>query len=335
MRIRMVSRFSRRVTLVSALIATAVSCFTLGVLHSRRLDAFDRTKYDTRFEALRLEFATAWAREGRQREMPAGTVGRLGEREEPQTKEELQEKMDGAAAERSRLIAEIKEQLRAEMGLLPLRLIRERRSSFVELYTYDNHGQKNYGTAGYLGDGYFITVKHAVRVLGEKDTRPERDVMKVTIVHNGKELVARVVDTGDAQTEVDPGDWAIIRTRALDLPPLRVDTSFAYEFADPIFRLGNDYSKGVVVSTGYVGQRTATGLVTSLTDGHPGVSGGGVLDQRGVLVGIPIGRMQGDYRFSFILPIRPEMLRKVPQFSEDQPQHPDDRPQSRQSAQSH
>jgi hypothetical protein len=42
------------------------------------------------------------------------------------------------------------------------------------------------------------------------------------------------------------------------------------------------------------------------------VSGGGVLDQRGVLVGIPIGRMQGDYRFSFILPLRAEILRKVP-----------------------
>jgi hypothetical protein len=51
--------------------------------------------------------------------------------------------------------------------------------------------------------------------------------------------------------------------------------------------------------------------VTCLTDGHPGVSGGGVLDQRGHLVGIPVGRMQGDYRFSFILPLRPEMLRKV------------------------
>ena len=50
------------------------------------------------------------------------------------------------------------------------------------------------------------------------------------------------------------------------------------------------------------------------TDGHPGVSGGGVLDQRGDMVGIPIGRMQGDYRFSFILPMRAEMLRKVPAF---------------------
>jgi len=93
-----------------------------------------------------------------------------------------------------------------------------------------------------------------------------------------------------------------------------VDAAFGYDFADPIFRLGNDYSKGIILSTGYVGQRTSNGLVTCLTDGHPGVSGGGVLNQKGYLVGIPIGRMQGDYRFSFILPIRPEMLRKVPAY---------------------
>ena len=54
------------------------------------------------------------------------------------------------------------------------------------------------------------------------------------------------------------------------------------------------------------------GLVSCLTDGHPGVSGGGVLDVKGHLVGIPVGRMDGDYRFSFILPLRPEMFRKVP-----------------------
>ena len=34
--------------------------------------------------------------------------------------------------------------------------------------------------------------------------------------------------------------------------------------------------------------------------------------RRGDLVGIPIGRMQGDYRFSFILPVRDEMFRKIP-----------------------
>jgi hypothetical protein len=44
-----------------------------------------------------------------------------------------------------------------------------------------------------------------------------------------------------------------------------------------------------------------------------------VLNQRGDLVGIPIGRMQGDYRFSFILPIRAEMLRKLPPSEQPTP----------------
>src|SRR2546428_12387784 len=131
-------------------------------------------------------------------------------------------------------------------------------------------------------------------------------------MYEGKQMPAKVVDAGTAEVEVDGGEGAVIRTRELNLPPLKVDTAFPYEFADPIFRLGNDYSKGIVVSTGYVGQRTSGGLVTCLTDGHPGVSGGGILDQQGNLVGIPVGRMQGDYRFSFILPLRPEMLRNVP-----------------------
>jgi S1-C subfamily serine protease len=215
------------------------------------------------------------------------------------------------------LIDEIKRQLQNEMGLLPVRLLRERRQSFVELNAYDNFGKSSYGTAGYLGDGYFITVKHGVVALDDQqDGREERRITRITIRYQGKDLPARLVDAGDANVEVHPGDWAIIKVKGeLDLPPLRLDPSYAYEFADPIFRLGNDYSKGIILSTGYVGQRTSNGLVTCLTDGHPGVSGGGVLDQEGDLVGIPIGRMQGDYRFSFILPVRPEMFRKVPGLS--------------------
>ena len=49
--------------------------------------------------------------------------------------------------------------------------------------------------------------------------------------------------------------------------------------------------------TGYVGQPMDNGLVSCLTDGHPGVSGGGVLDSSGNLVGIPVGRMDGDLSF--------------------------------------
>jgi len=156
-----------------------------------------------------------------------------------------------------------------------------------------------------------------VVALGDEHERSgARQIVSVKVVYQGTKIPATVVDTGDADVEVHSGDWAIIKTRDLDLPALHVDSAFAYDFADPIFRLGNDYSKGIILSTGYVGQRTQNGLVTCLTDGHPGVSGGGVLDRQGDLVGIPIGRMQGDYRFSFILPLRAEMLRNIPPVTE-------------------
>ena len=223
------------------------------------------------------------------------------------------EVVPSAGSPNSALIDEVKRQLQDEMGLFPVRLLRERRESFVELNAYDNLGKTNYGTAGYLGGGYFLTVKHGVVALDADDDGEARRITSIKLRYKGQDISARVVDAGNAKVEVHSGDWAIIKVReAIDLPPLRIDTSYAYDFAEPIVRLGNDYSKGIVLSTGYVGQKTANGLVTALTDGHPGVSGGGVLDQQGDLVGIPVGRMQGDYRFSFILPLRAEMFRKVP-----------------------
>jgi hypothetical protein len=219
----------------------------------------------------------------------------------------------GARNERHAMIEQIKREIQREMGLFSLQMLRERRDSFVELKTYDSRGQAGYGTAGYLGDGHFITVKHGVMTLGQLGLEEPRRITSITIRYGDRDLPAQVIDAGDADAEVHAGDWAIVRVReAIDLPPLRLDVSYAYDFAEPIVRLGNDYSKGIMLSTGYVGQRTANGLVTCLTDGHPGVSGGGVLNQRGDLVGIPIGRMQGDYRFSFILPLRAEMFRKIP-----------------------
>ena len=213
---------------------------------------------------------------------------------------------------RAAIVADVKRQLQTEMGLLPLTLIRDRRHSFVELHSYDDRGASSYGTAGYLGNGYFITVKHGVVALGEEDASNPRVINSITLMINGRPISARVVDAGDARVEVDPGDWAILKVKEdIDLPALNVALNYQFEFADPIFRLGNDYSKGIVVSTGYVGQRTPNKLVTCLTDGHPGVSGGGVLNAEGRLVGIPVGRMDGDFRFSFILPLRDEMFQKV------------------------
>jgi hypothetical protein len=307
---------SRRLIFSTSLLATAILFFTLGSVHSWRTDAASRASYDAKLDAIRDEVRSELGTMPRRAAVvTAGTSGRLAGRSESSD-------AAATAAGRARMVTEIKEQLQSEMGLLPVHLLRDRRGSFVELYSYDSLGKTNYGTAGYLGGGYFITVKHAVVALRDEDDRQStRKILSVKIMYRGKEVPAKVIDTGDADVEVHNGDWAIIKTRDLDLPALHVDSAFPYDFADPIFRLGNDYSKGIILSTGYVGARTANGLVTCLTDGHPGVSGGGVLDQRGNLVGIPIGRMQGDYRFSFILPIRAEMLRKLPVYEAPEPQH--------------
>ena len=233
----------------------------------------------------------------------AGTAGRLVPSATMLSRDE---------STRASIVADVKRQLQDEMGLLPLNLLRERSASFVELYAYDDHGSSSYGTAGYLGEGYFITVKHGVVALNQEGHADPRKITSVKLMYNGKPLNARIVDSGDARVEVDPGDWAIVKVKEkIDMPALNLNLAYGFEFADPIFRLGNDYSKGIILSTGYVGQRTSNKLVTCLTDGHPGVSGGGVLNRDGELVGIPIGRMQGDYRFSFILPLRAEMFRKV------------------------
>ena len=287
----------------------AILFFALGAYSAQHSMSLQLAENDARIAALRDDMARnilsiRQAQSGR----ASGTDGRR----EPDV-------VSASGADAAPLVEEIKRQLQSEMGLLPVRLLRERRQSFVELNAYDNFGKSSYGTAGYLGNGYFITVKHGVVSLDEyQDGREPRHITRITIRYKGKDLPARLVDAGDANVEVHPGDWAIIKVKAkLDLPALHLDPAYAYEFAEPIFRLGNDYSKGIILSTGYVGQRTANGLVTCLTDGHPGVSGGGVLDQEGDLVGIPIGRMQGDYRFSFILPVRAEMFRKVPGLGTD------------------
>jgi S1-C subfamily serine protease len=274
---------------------SAVVFFGLGTLVAARQAAANEHDQIAR---LRAELAQL---ERRRTQSALGTSGRVADATAAMA-------MDGSS--RAALIGEIKGQLKREMGLLPLSLLRERRNSFVEMYSYDSTGGSNYGTAGYLGNGYFITVKHGVVALGEKAA--SRRITAVKLMYEGRAIVARVIDTGDASVEVDPGDWAILKVKeAVDVPPLDVDVADRFEFAEPIFRLGNDYSKGIILSTGYVGQRTANNLVTCLTDGHPGVSGGGVLNADGRLVGIPIGRMQGDYRFSFILPLRADMFRKV------------------------
>jgi hypothetical protein len=294
----------RSVLYVGLIFSVASLAFSFGSWTTQRQIAQQIAANDARVSALRDDVARSILE--MRGDLPAGASGTRGERQP--------EVVAAGGSPQSALVDEIKRQLQSEMGLFPVRLLRDRKESFVELNAFDNFGKTNYGTAGYLGDGYFVTVKHGVIALDEaSEGREARRITSIKIRYKGKDLSARVIDSGNASVEVHPGDWAIIRVnQPIDLPPLQIDTAYGYDFAEPIFRLGNDYSKGIILSTGYVGQRTANGLVTCLTDGHPGVSGGGVLNQEGHLVGIPIGRMQGDYRFSFILPLRAEMFRKVP-----------------------
>ena len=281
---------------VPAVLATAFALLFFGL--GNYLGARQNADSDERLAALRAEVDLLRKRQPE----PTGTSG-TPTRVNAAVNEE---------ANRAQIVADVKRQLQDEMGLLPLTLLRDRRNSFVELYSYDDRGSSSYGTAGYLGDGYFITVKHGVVALGQDSAPDARKIVSIKLIYKDKPLVAKIVDTGDASVEVDPGDWAILKVKEpIDLPALNVNLAYSFDFADPIFRLGNDYSKGIILATGYVGQRTSNKLVTCLTDGHPGVSGGGVLNKSGDLVGIPIGRMQGDFRFSFILPLREEMFRKV------------------------
>ena len=292
---------STRPVFPAALLASVFALVFLGL--GNYLGARASADSDVRLAELRAEVELLRTR-------PAGDVaGTSGT-----SRANAMAMMDDAS--RASLIADVKRQLTDEMGLLPLNLLRERSESFVELYSYDDRGSSSYGTAGYVGNGYFITVKHGVIALGQEGVSDPRKINSVKLMYKGRPLVAKVVDAGDAKVEVDSGDWAILKVKEqIDLPALNVNLAYHFDFADPIFRLGNDYSKGIILSTGYVGQRTSNNLVTCLTDGHPGVSGGGVLNRNGELVGIPIGRMQGDFRFSFILPLRQEMFKKIAHFN--------------------
>jgi hypothetical protein len=280
----------RHVLYAGLAISIVALAFSLGSWYAHRNVALQLAHNDARIAALRVELARSVD------QMRAGEfVAAMG-------------------APKTALVEEVKKQLQSEMGLMPVRLLRERSASFVELNTLDNQGKAGYGTAGYLGNGFFITVKHGVTVLDDGRVNNDHRITSITLRYDDKEVPAEIVDAGDATSEVHAGDWALLKVQEeVDLPALTIDTAFAYDFAEPIFRLGNDYSKGISVSTGYVGQHMANGLVTCLTDGHPGVSGGGVLSQKGELVGIPVGRMQQDFRFSFILPVRAEMFRMLPQ----------------------
>src|SRR5581483_7824396 len=102
--------------------------------HGRQRDLATRASYERELQELRAEVRGGLDRWSRTSAVvPAATIGKTSRRDE------LGE--GGTPAARARIVAEIKKELESEMGLLPVQLLRDRRSSFVELYSYDNLGK--------------------------------------------------------------------------------------------------------------------------------------------------------------------------------------------------
>ena len=109
-------------------------------------------------------------------------------------------------------LSELKRQIQAEMGLFPVKLLRQRRASFGELNADDNRGRMNYGTAGYLGQGYFITVKHGVIALNDEGERGEsRRIVSIRIKYNNKMIPAEVVDAGALHCQCEHAVHEVLR----------------------------------------------------------------------------------------------------------------------------
>ena len=72
----MVSRVvSRRTVFVAAVLATAVSFYTLGIIHARHSDAVVERAYDAKIDAIRTEVRTELGRSRRtDAVVPAGTT---------------------------------------------------------------------------------------------------------------------------------------------------------------------------------------------------------------------------------------------------------------------
>src|SRR5437868_11599915 len=110
----------RAVPATVLVLAFAFLFFGLG----NYLAALQTADSDERVAALRAEVELLRRRETLQ---TAGTSGTLAK-----------PPIDNDS--RAAIVADVKRQLQSEMGLLPLHILRDRRDSFVELYSYDDKG---------------------------------------------------------------------------------------------------------------------------------------------------------------------------------------------------
>jgi S1-C subfamily serine protease len=214
--------------------------------------------------------------------------------------------------------AETMKNLAAEAGHFSGRALARHQKSFVQVYSFYRQGRKDMATAGtacYLGGGYFLTAKHVV-VQQAEGGKPAPKTDKIEMRIDGRMLPAQLLDAGETPPgePVDVEDWALLHIEHPpdDLVALKTRPAYPFSFGERLVRYGNDSNRGIAVAAGYVAQVSERGWVSWLVDSLPGCSGGGVLNARDELVGLNGGYLDGSTRLAVIIPVRDEMLRKVP-----------------------
>ncbi|OLB63685.1 MAG: hypothetical protein AUI11_00415 [Acidobacteria bacterium 13_2_20CM_2_66_4] len=98
---------SRRLVFITSLIATAISGFTLGILHARRHDAAAQASYERELQALRAEVRSELGHARTTNAVvPAATIGRTSR---------PRDDADGpTTGSRAKMMAEIKQELQSE-----------------------------------------------------------------------------------------------------------------------------------------------------------------------------------------------------------------------------
>jgi hypothetical protein len=213
--------------------------------------------------------------------------------------------------------ASIEQQIQ-DKGLFSVSFLKEKSQAVLELRTYWNKDKTvvSHGSAIHVGNGYFLTVKHALYARSNGSSTPFIWSTASDITWNGKKIPVRVVDYSAVEPEkydVIWGDWALVKsTQAVQIPTLNVRASYPFEYNQPIARIGNDWGFGIIPAASYLGNRLPSGLYTSLMVVHEGISGGAIIDYQGDLIGVSIGKQNGGDNFAYIQPVIPAMLRKIP-----------------------
>lgn len=145
----------------------------------------------------------------------------------------------------------------------------------VAKIVYDN----GHGSAGYIGDGYFITAAH---VVGDKGSAP-------LLLSDGRKISGTVLWTNKAY------DIALVRADVDGVNPAPLHCGVP-KVGTSIHASGNPNNQDWVTVWGKVGGRDrATGYWQSVVVVDmaivPGMSGGPVFDDDGNMVGVTVGVM--------------------------------------------